>query len=76
MVIGLIRYLTGSVPAEKLLAGQGNAVCLLLSTAFGIFVCSASEKMLNRQVTGKESVEMERAILAVNPFTLQATEST
>jgi len=43
-------------------------VCLLLSTAFGIFVCSASEKMLNRQDYRQESVEMERAILRGQSF--------
>jgi hypothetical protein len=43
-------------------------VCLLLSAAFGIFVCSASDKMLNRQDYRQESVAMERAILRGQPF--------
>src|SRR5258708_7911529 len=43
-------------------------ICLLLSIAFGIFVCSASEKMLNRQDYRQESMEMERAILRGQPF--------
>jgi len=43
-------------------------VCLILSTALGIFVCSASDSMLNRQTYRQESVEMERAILRGQPF--------
>ena len=43
-------------------------ICLLLSTGFGIFVCSASNKILNRQSHRTETVEMERAILRGQPF--------
>ncbi|HZS48866.1 MAG TPA: hypothetical protein VFC63_27585 [Blastocatellia bacterium] len=43
-------------------------VCILLSVAFGIFVCTASNKALNRQDHRSESVEMEHNILRGQPF--------
>jgi hypothetical protein len=43
-------------------------VCSLLSLAFGIFICTASNKIYNRQDNYSESVEMERAILRGQPF--------
>jgi len=43
-------------------------ICLMLSTAFGIFEVSASNKILNRQDHRAESVEMERSILRGKAF--------
>ncbi|HZS48867.1 MAG TPA: hypothetical protein VFC63_27590 [Blastocatellia bacterium] len=43
-------------------------VCLLFSIAFGIFVCTASNKFVKRDDRRSESVEMERSILRGQPF--------
>jgi hypothetical protein len=43
-------------------------LCVCLSIAFGIFVCSVSNKIVNRQDRRSESVEMERNILRGMPF--------
>ena len=43
-------------------------VCLLLTVAFGIFICTVSNKIYSRQDNYQESVDMERAILRGQPF--------
>jgi len=43
-------------------------VCLLLSIAFGIFVCTASNKLDNREAHRTEAVELERAIFRGQSF--------
>ena len=43
-------------------------VCLLMSIAFGIFVCTASNKFLKREDMRTEVVERERNILRGQPF--------
>ena len=53
---------------EKQVDWRELLVCFLLSTTLGIFVCSASDKILNRQDQRPESIEMERAILRGQPF--------
>src|SRR6185369_7350555 len=61
----LAAHATGTKP---IIWSKELLVCVLLSITFGIFVCSASDKILNRQSQRSESVEMERAILRGQPI--------